>query len=418
MTTPFGWQPPPALFPGRHFLAPVGRGLLNPALPQITAAPQLTTHAALPAEAEAATLLITDRSGRPATDLPTYDAGAKKLVVVVGQPIELQVSSEPVHPVTDVHWRITGTAVHTAAQEPDKCTVTPLNGGHLVGQRIKFHWITATSDTISGDVTVTVSATVGGRRKSTSLTFDVLSPWASIAVTTAPFTVVNGLMQEGGDPYLMLGTKYGAGCQREAAVAVPSWSGDATLGAGDIGFIQLVRYIGAVENETGSAYHVHSSFAEEDQFVIDLGDNPDSVIIGNGRETKVRPGGTTNLAHGRSNSDSPAQNLATSKSGGMWNHFKLYLVYKSAIVGSIWVTLAKLEWGCTAWVKKNAQGVWDAPYDVKLSPAAGQRKEGATSYEFPTWSRSSRVTQNEVDTFDKADFDNIWSRIPTDEFPP
>jgi hypothetical protein len=418
MTTPFGWQPPPALFPGRHFLAPVGRGLPNPALPQITAAPQLTTHAALPAEAEASTLLITDRSDRPVAELPTYDAGAKKLVVVVGQPIELQVRSEPVHPVTDIRWTISGKVVYTTTQKPDKCTVTPLNDGHLVGQSIKFHWISATTDTISGDPTVTVSATVGGRRKSTSLTFDVLSPWASIAVTTKPFAVVNGYMQGGSDPYLALGMKYRAGCQREAAVAIPSWSGEADLGAGAIGFLQLVRFLGAVENETSGAYYVQSSLSEDNPFVLDIGDQPNSVLIGTGGETKVTPGQTVSLGAARGNNDSPAQNLAGSKSGVMWDHFKLYLVYKSAIADSIWITLEKLEWACMARAKKNAQGVWDAPYDIKLSPAAEHTKEGATSYELPTWDSSSSTVRQHVYKFDKAAFDNIWSQVPTNEFPP
>ncbi|MFI6073242.1 hypothetical protein ACIA5C_16830 [Actinoplanes sp. NPDC051343] len=415
MTTPFGWQPPPALFPGRHFLAPVGRGLRNPALPQITAAPQLTTHAALPAEAEAATLLITDRSGRPVSELPTYGAGAKKLVVVVGQPVELQVHSQPVHPVTDVRWTISGKAVHTATQEPDKCTVTPLNDGHLRAQSIKFHWISATTNTISGTPTVTVSAMVGGLPHSAMLTFEVLSPWASIWVTTSPFAVVDGYMKEGGDPYLALGKKYRAGCQREAAVAIPSWSGEAKLGAGAIGFLQLVRFFGAVENEAGAAYDVQTSFVKVNPFVLDIGDKPSSVLIGTGHETTVTPGQTVNLGTARGNSDSPAQNLAGSRSGVMWNHFKLYLVYRSAIAGSIWITLEKLEWGCTARVKKNAQGVWDAPYDIKLSPPAGEDKKGATSDELPTWDSKSN---GDVYEADKAEFDDAWSKIPTDEFPP
>jgi hypothetical protein len=94
--------------------------------------------------------------------------------------------------------------------------------------------------------------------------------------------------------------------------------------------------------------------------------------------------------------DSPGINLRGKDYGSLWDHFRLYLVYKPAISGSIWVTLQTLEWACTADIARNTAGVLGEPTDVGVSPEPGTTRAGVALSELPIWKRSTSMLKTVV----------------------
>lgn len=407
MSTPPSRRPPPALFPVRHFLAPVGNVLRGGALREVRPSPKVGTHAALTAEAPAATLLITDLSDRPVSELPTFDHEAGELVVVVGQPVRLKVRTDPVHPMTGVMWSVGMEAVHVSTvQTPARGTAVPLTD-HLRETYVEFHWIDG------GSKTVKVSAIVGGRQQTVSLRCRVLTPTVILfKVRTAGFKVFrNDDYREGTGEWLVLGqSRYDRGCQRSAIATAPYLPGDKSLGSGQFGFIQLVSTVAGVRDQANGFIQAKTTLDQDDIFVLDLGQNPNSVLAGYGSGMSVSAGRDLLTEAGEADTDSPGVNLHGKDYGSLWNHFRLYLVYKPAISGSIWVTLQTLEWACTADIARNTAGVLGEPTDVGVSPEPGTTRSGVASSELPIWKRSTSMLKTVV--CNGEEFGKMLEQIP------
>lgn len=403
MRTPSAGRPP-SLFPGRPFLAPVGDVLPGGALPEVRPSPRIWSRAALTAEAPAAKLVITDLSGRPYHEFQNFNATARELVVVVGQPVRLAVRSKPDHPVSDVTWAVEGDAVHISTrQTPAMGTAVPL-ADHLGDASIEFHWISG------GTRRVTVSASVGGEWRTTSLTCRVLAPIVILfTVTTSGFTLFSDYREED-DQWLVLGrTDTDRGCKRDAILLPPELPAGAPSARGSFGFIQLFRAVAGTRNPSTGRFTVTTSVGRDDAFVLDMGTDPASVLVGDGRGVDAGAADQVFVGGRRVDSDSPGLRLDGSDYGALWDHFKLYLVYRPPTPGGIWVTLQTLEWGCTAAAALDGSGVWQGPTDVHVAPPPGTPLRGVASSELPTWNRSSAMLQQM--SCDEAEFSALWDRM-------
>ena len=416
MTTPLEptprRTPPPAPFqnPGRHFLEPIGKILPTGALTEVRPSPKLWTQAALTGQVAAATLRITDAAGQPVSQLQTFDHQKNQLVIVVGQPVRLKAQTNPIHPISDVQWTISGHAVHASTrQTPQKGTAVPMDG-HLGAPRVDFHWIDG------GDKTVTVTATVGGQRRSASLQCNVIAPTVKeCSITTSTVNrFFPGEFKRIAGTVLALAAAGLPGCQRTAVASAPSWgSGDNSPGAGQFGFIQLINTVTAVkQTETGS-YKVMTASEEDEVFVLDAGgQGQNKLLVGEGNGSQAAAGGTIDI-QGSANSDNPAIELVDGISYAMmWNQFKLYFVYRSAIPGSIWTTLKKFDWKFTGTITRADNGTWPVPADKRnVHPTPGEPAAGADSIELPTWQQSTPLG---ITDLDQEEFNQVLAILATE----
>jgi hypothetical protein len=394
MTTPLEptprRTPPPAPFqnPGRHFLEPIGKILPTVALTEVRPSPKLWTQAALTGQVAAATLRITDAAGQPVNQQQAFDHKKNQLVIVVGQPVRLKAQTNPIHPISDVQWTISGQSVYASTrQTPQEGTAVPMDG-HLSAPRVDFHWIDG------GDKTVTVTATVGGQRRSASLQCNVIAPTVKeCSITTSTVNrFFPGEFKRIAGAVLALAAGDIPGCQRIAAASAPSWgSGDNAIGAGQFGFIQLINTVTAVKQTESGGYKVMTALDEAEIFVLDAGgQGRNKLLVGEGNGSQAAAGGAIDI-RGPANTDSPAIELLDVISYAMmWSQFKLYFVYRSAIPGSIWITLRKFNWKFAGATTRAENGTWPAPADkFNVRPTPGELTAGANSIELPTWQQST-----------------------------
>jgi hypothetical protein len=285
--------------------------------------------------------------------------------------------------ITSLMWLIDRTAIRHYSQDPASASVTDLTLlGDLLSNPVEFYWIDG------GAKNVQVFATIEGTlRCSANVSFQVNRPRVdSFAAQRRndDLQIAIGIVIPRHGPELHFGDQITSGIVWDATVTTQSG------GIGTLGFLQLASRdtrMTQADADGGGSFQVLAKLC------LDRRDPPNSVMYG-GLETPI-PGGWT--ARHAAN-DSPSVRLQPSRSDGtpvnlvdvgVNDSYRVYLMYRPAGAASIWVSLARLDWGwCAratkigdAWRLNGPFWSWDHP--------------AVDTTELPVWScRIQALTRN------------------------
>lgn len=250
--------------------------------------------------------------------------------MVVGQRIQLTVSSTSGRTLSNIQWTPSGTDVvesyiyGNSLLEKEAAVPKKLSPTELHKADIAFYWFHG------GPHTVTVAANDGSERLETKVPYNVLAP--SRVDMTAPVTgdVVAGPTGFPGDPSLRFGIREHPGIK---------WTFSATAPQGGNGKIAAVQVVDTMRNwqcHDGSIQQVSSG----GKYLLDIRENSRTPFY------RDLPVNITAARRATWNSqDSPGQLLLSNMKGeSARDSFVIYFMYRSDKPGSIWVSLGWLYW--------------------------------------------------------------------------
>jgi hypothetical protein len=352
---------------------------------------RVATEASLPKKAPVS-LEITDDNDVPLARNPDYEGG--RLYVVVGVHMRLRVhTSDRRDRLGEVGWTVTGHTVGRCVQGLHEGSSEPLADDDLEDSDISFFWIAG------GVQTVTVTATLGdaGEPLTASVMVEVLAPTVNHCryVTSTVNVLSNGQFLDDEGEWLGLyepKPRERFGCSWDASVTGPSkLFGMRRIGAGYLGFIQVSGFYDAgfelgPDGVIASPKAIYSAELNERATAVDTW-LTNHVLYR--PSLPVTAGGTVTM-DGGSYTDSPGSRLDEAQvMVSRKDLHQMYLVYKSMVQGSIWVTLRRAEWKWEADVSRtdisDLNSAWGQPENVVVVPPSHQLTDADVSHVLPTW---------------------------------
>lgn len=293
---------------------------------------------------------------------------------IVGQPVDLTVKiHSPGHALSEIQWTIPGEHVKKyPGLNPDKkATREDLTDLDLRGESLHFHWLSG------GVKNVMVTAKVDGVPQNATVRFNVLSPtFGGMFSKTADFGVDLSAVIDPDDPprpgmYLNFGDPNQAGITWDFRAVHPS--GGAGLFAG----VQLVKVDNSGQPMDGPALDqsTEGRFLLDKRFPYSYATRTSST----GAETAQWL-----------SEDSPGIWIAELKEARLSMDFEIYFMYQPATVGSIWVTIGKLEWHCRASIARIGPGATAIAWSPPTNKDASKNPKGKPSTTLPTWPANMR----------------------------
>lgn len=301
---------------------------------------------------------------------------------VVGQPVTLRMRTNPNVPFKLPLWLVPG--ADTVAAYPldgtaqPTCAPTPVGFDGTTSATLAFFWIAP------GTKTITALAIVDGEKIKATLTVEVVGPeLLDFALETR---VARHHPRTSGEPE-MLSARGISGLDKEPLAGCDFSAAAAAAAPGHLAFVQTLRSVRELKL-AGKALEKKTPECG----VLD--DNPKNAGFYTaaqkmGRRKAERGGGFVGVLMA---CDSPSQYIDHSVlSAKVEDRFSLYLVYRPTTPGSIWVTVAKAEWGWECTLDRSDP---QTPFTGKVSP--GGKSQGQPSSELPVWDGLAQVFLGEA----------------------
>jgi hypothetical protein len=318
-------------------------------------------------------ITLTDSAGvdLPSADKRTAEPNALYMTAQIGEVLTLTVRSNAA--IISVMWEVAGLVVSTAVQGPGAGGYVPFFGRYINPTQLAmlvpgYYTVTCTGLTSRGPAVSTHMITVSGPRV--------------INFSATPIGRPMVRQSAGGQTMLQLWQSVGGGGISFSALV------DAQGCVGSLGFMQLAndqRFRVDTDN------HGHD-FSINDQWVLDNGANPTSIIYRN--QTWPTAVGQVLMT----SSDAPGGELAApvkTYSIGVEplefpERFRLFVMFKPTVANGFWVPLQELVWSWGGAATLNDNGV-----GYRLSDLGSVFSYPATSMQLmaqmPFWSSNTQA---------------------------
>jgi hypothetical protein len=280
---------------------------------------------------------------------------------IVGQKNELLVRSRPAgHTLTNIRWTVTAETVKNYTQSTSTGTRTDLSTADLQGTNLDFYWISG------GSKSVQVTADVDGAPQSTSVTYNVLAP------TGVSMTSVTGTVAASNPGFPTSGLELHYGTNVKPGI---QWTLTATAPPGGGGEIAGTQTANPPHTRTTNAGVVESRKTGGNFLLDNSLPYAPSVPIAAGASATWTSDDTPGI---------PLTSNLRSVTGTFQG--RLYFMYRPSGTDSIWVTLARLDWGWAGTTTRvgapaSTGNRWTPPTAVSDTP----NPSGSASTELPTW---------------------------------
>ena len=252
---------------------------------------------------------------------------------IVGQRIDLNVSSTSGGQLSNIQWHLTGNAIkdyiHGDASEKKAAQPIDLSPAELNDAEIPFYWIQG------GEQTATVSAEVNGEPRQATVIYNVLAP---TMISMQSLTGKVDIYDFSDERQLL----FGSIPKNKDRTAGIKWTFRAIApvgGNGEIDAVQLINWLHINTCNNGKTPTSSSRGA----FVLDtLPIDPDPLY---GPSVPIAGGPPGQEWNGH---DSPGVLLTPDLSKAFaHDNFETFFMYKPQGLDSIWVTIGQLDWNWT-----------------------------------------------------------------------
>ena len=259
-------------------------------------------------------------------------------------------------------WDIPGNIVGDYEQKLGGSRLTAFTGDKK--QVAEYRWI---DGGLNRDVSCTF--TINGETYTSTTRFDVLRPeYGATAITTSNEPPIQIDFQELAGLHEMA---FGA-LEGSPGITFDGWAQNPVNRKGRIQLVQIIPFLR--HTATFNDDHIATITSGQNRTLLDAGNNQTTVHLGSVSEL---PELGANVVH---HVDAPNAFLTqTIKEQFVVDEFQTFLMYKSDEEGSVWVTLAKVDWSWFGWAVKGAEG-WSV-----IDQDSSEHPPFADSIQLPQW---------------------------------